>query len=125
MENNNKELDYSRIKSLMNKVNEFVDTLPEELNKENGFSLLVIANDKMNKVSGVYTLLDETDEQESLVQCIDKSISGAALQGTEKYPQEWKILNGIAEYIMRLCAMSSELYNNFKNGVEKFKKDNK
>ena len=49
MENNNKELDYSRIKSLMNKVNEFVDTLPEELNKENGFSLLVIANDKMNK----------------------------------------------------------------------------
>lgn len=124
METNNKELDYTRIKALIDKVNEFVNTLPEDMDDKNGFELLLIAHDTMNGTSGVYTLLEQTDERESLVQCIDKAISGNALKGAEKNPQEWLILNGIGEYMMRMCALFPSLYNNFKYGVDHFIKLN-
>ena len=117
-----KHLDYSRIESLMSKVCDFVDTLPEELNEENGFELLLIAHDVQNKTSGVYTLVNADDERESLIRCIDNAISAAAFKGAEKNPQEWKTLNALAEYLMRLCAMFPSLYENFKKGVEKYKK---
>lgn len=124
METSNKELDYTRIKALMSKVNEFINTLPEDMNDENGFEFLLIAHDTMNGTCGVYTLLEQTDERESLVQCIDKAISGHALNGAKKNPQEWLILNGMAEYIMRMCALFPSLYDNFKYGVEHFIKLN-
>jgi len=119
-----KELDYTRLRTLFDKVNEFLDTLPNEMYDNNGFELLLIAHDTLNGTSGTYTLLDNEDERESLVQCIDKAISKAALKGADKNFQEWNILNGMAEYMMRLCAMFPELYENFQNGVKKFKKDN-
>lgn len=124
METINKELDYTRIKALIDKVNEFVSTLPEDMNDENGFELLLIAHDTMNGTCGVYTLLEQTDEHESLVQCIDKAISGNALKGAKKHPQEWNIFNSIGEYMMRMCALFPSLYDNFKYGVEHFIKLN-
>lgn len=120
----NKELDYTRLNALFDKVNEFINTLHEELYNNNGFEMLIIAHDVMNSTTGTCTVLNKDDERESLIQCIDKAISGAALRGADANPQEWNILNGMAEYMMRLCAMFPELYENFQNGVEKLKKDN-
>jgi len=120
----NKQIDYSRLKLLMSKINEFTETLPEDMSKENGFELLIIAHDVKNGATASYTILDNEDERESLIQCIDKSISVPAMKGADKNPIQWNILNSMAEYLMRLSAMFPELYESFKNGVEHFKSAN-
>ena len=126
MEDNKKqELDYSRLHILGDKFKEFLDTLPDGTNGENpDFELLMFAHDIKNKVAGTFTILDDRDERESLVQCIDNCITGAALKGAEKSPNEWEILNGLGEYMMRICAMFPPLWENFQKGVEKFKSEN-
>jgi hypothetical protein len=122
-ENNTKELDYSRIKKLGNKLQEFLDTLPNEMNEENGMEILLLAHDIQNKVCGTYLLVNGDDERESLVRCIDTCVSGA-MDGYEKAPLEWELVNGFAEYIARICALYPSLYENFKNEVEKYKNKN-
>ena len=120
MKDNKKELDYSRLHLLGNKFKEFIDTLPED---NPDFEILIFAHDSKNKVAGTFTLLNGEDERESLVQCIDNCITGAAINDTEKDTTKSEIFNGLGEYIMRVCAIFPDLYENFKTGVEKFKKD--
>ena len=116
----NKKLDYSRLHLLGNKFKEFIDTLPED---NPDFEILMFAHDSKNKVAGTFTILNGEDERESLVQCIDNCITGSAINDTEKNTTASEIFNGLGEYMMRLCAMFPDLYENFKTGVEKFKKD--
>ena len=118
-----KELDYSRLRTLMTKVYEFIDTLPDEMDENNGFSMVLVARDVMNGVAGICTLTDERDARESIVQCFDKTLS-KSLEGKKDNEEAFDIVNGMSEYLMRLCAMFPELYKNFQEGVEKFKKDN-
>lgn len=120
MKDNKKELDYSRLHLLGNKFKEFIDTLPED---NPDFEILMFAHDSKNKVAGTFTLLNIEDERESLVQCIDNCITGAAINDTRKDTTKSEIFNGLGEYMMRVCAMFPDLYENFKIGVEKFKKD--
>lgn len=120
MKDNKKELDYSRLHLLGNKFKEFIDTLPED---NPDFEILMFAHDSKNKVAGTFTLLNVEDERESLVQCIDNCITGSAINDTRKNITGLEIFNGLGEYMMRVCAMFPDLYENFKTGVEKFKKD--
>lgn len=116
----NKELDYTRLKALMVKVQEFINTLPNEMDENNGFSMILIARDVMNRVAGICTLTDENDVRESIVQCFDKALSNS-LKGKKDNEEAFDVVNGMAEYIMRLCAMFPELYDNFQKGVEYYK----
>lgn len=115
------ELDYSRLHVLGDKFKEFLNTLPDGTTENPDFALLMFAHDIKNKVSGTFTILDSRDERESLVQCIDNCITRAALKGKDKNPNEWELLNGLGEYMMRLCAMFPPLWENFQKGVEKYK----
>ena len=119
----NKELDYTRLKALMVKVQEFINTLPDEMDENNGFSMILIARDVMNGVVGICTLIDEKDVRESIVQCFDKALS-KSLEGKKDNEEAFEVVNGMAEYIMRLCAMFPELYDNFQKGVEYYKSKN-
>lgn len=122
---NKKELDYTRLQALLKNVQSFVDdNLPKEIDDTNGFEFLLFAHDVANGAVGTCILLNQKDQRESLVQCIDKCITGKALKGAKESPQEWEILNGIAEYIIRLCAQFPELYKNFQRGVEKYMNEN-
>lgn len=116
MEEEKKELDYSRLHILADKFEEFLDTLPKD-NPE--FELIMFAHDIKNGICGTYSILDKKDERESLIQCIDNCISGAALKGVEKNPNEWEIFNALGEYMIRMCAMVPTLYENFKKEVDK------
>lgn len=120
---NNKEFDYTRLKALMVKVQEFIHTLPDEMDENNGFSMILVARDVMNGVSGICTLIDEKDARESIVQCFDKALS-KSLEGKKDNEEAFEVVNGMAEYIMRLCAMFPELYDNFQKGVEYYKSKN-
>ena len=120
MKDNKKELDYSRLHLLGNKFKEFIDTLPED---NPDFEILMFAHDSKNKVAGTFTLLNIEDERESLIQCIDNCITEAVINDTGKDTTKSEIFNGLGEYMMRVCAMFPDLYENFKIGVEKFKKD--
>lgn len=119
----NKEFDYTRLKALMVKVQEFIHTLPNKMDENNGFSMILVARDVMNGVSGICTLTDEKDARESIVQCFDKALS-KSLEGKKDNEEAFEVVNGMAEYIMRLCAMFPELYDNFQKGVEYYKSKN-
>lgn len=119
----NKELDYTRLKALMVKVQEFINTLPDEMDENNGFSMILIARDVMNGVAGICTLIDEKDVRESIVQCFDKALS-KSLDGKKDNEEAFDVVNGMGEYLMRLCAMFPELYDNFQKGVEYYKSKN-
>lgn len=120
---NNKEFDYTRLKALMVKVQEFIHTLPDKMDENNGFSMILVARDVMNGVSGICTLTDEKDTRESIVQCFDKALS-KSLEGKKDNEEAFEVVNGMAEYIMKLCAMFPELYDNFQKGVEYYKSKN-
>lgn len=117
-----KKLDYSRLNVLMNKVNEFINTLPADM-KDDAFNLLLFAHDAKNKVTATYIFGEAEDMRASLVECIDNCITGAALKGAKEQCQEWEIVNALGEYMMKLCAMFPGLYENFKQGVEHYKED--
>lgn len=120
----NKKLNYTRLRALMVKVQEFINTLPDEMDENNGFSIILIARDVMNGVAGICTLIDEKDVRESIVQCFDKALS-KSLDGKKDNEEAFDVINGMGEYLMRLCAMFPELYDNFQKGVEYYKSKNK
>ena len=121
MKKEEKNPNYSRLKILMSKVIDYLDSLPEDQNTEE-FEILLLAHDIKNKVSGCYTLVNQEDPRESLVNCLDSCISGA-LQGKDKNPDEWEIFNAIGEYIIKVCALFPELYKSFQTEVENRIKD--
>jgi len=117
MEEEKKKLDYSRLKLLISKIGEFIDTLPEEVSEDDGITILLLANDIKNNTTAKYTFLNEEDERQSLVDLLDECLS-SALKGKDKHEREWEIFNSIGEYMVKLCAMFPELYDNFCIEVE-------
>lgn len=121
----NKEVDYSRIKELIAKVQEFIDTLPKDLDDENGITILLLTNDLQNKVTGKYTLLNGEDERLSLVTLLDNCLGRAFNKEDKDAEREIEIFNSIAEYMMLICAKFPHLYDSFCEGVKKYQENQK
>ena len=119
----NKELDYSRINELIVKVQECINGLPNDLNDENGITILLLINDLQNKVNGKYTLLNKEDERLSLVTLLDNCLGRAFNKEVKDAAREIEIFNSIAEYMMIICAKFPHLYDLFCEGVKKYKEN--